>query len=247
VPNTAPEPQISERFTDYASTAGQVSGFVKAVIKRVIPYDFFGSGSNQRLVLQMVDRFIKLRRYESFSLHDVLQGLKVCPLLPAKKNAILTSLIQLTDFTWLRPSSLRPEAKLSKTDEAKRRELLAEFLYWLFDSFIIPLLRAHFYITESGVDRNRVFYFRHDVWKRLSEPALESLKLNLFQELPREEGAGRQTLGFSTVRLLPKESGVRPIMNLGKRGMVVVCMLFCPFSPWDMANNGACRRMERQD
>jgi telomerase reverse transcriptase len=105
---------------------------------------------------------------------------------------------------------------------------LAEFIYWLFDSFIIPLLRAHFYITESGVDRNRIFYFRHDVWKRLSEPALESLKLNMFQALPREE-AERRTLGFSTVRLLPKESGVRPIMNLGKRGMVVVCSL--PHSP----------------
>jgi hypothetical protein len=86
-----PEPQISERFTDYASNAGEVSGFVKAVIKRVIPHDFFGSGENKKLVLRMVDHFIKLRRYESFSLHDVLQGLKVHPLF-LQKNSILTLL-----------------------------------------------------------------------------------------------------------------------------------------------------------
>jgi telomerase reverse transcriptase len=72
-----PETQSSERFTDYASSAGEVAGFVKATIKRVIPYALFGSDDNKKLVLRMVDRFIKLRRYESFSLHEVLQGLKV--------------------------------------------------------------------------------------------------------------------------------------------------------------------------
>jgi hypothetical protein len=116
---------------------------------------------------------------------------------------------------------------MPKSDEVKRRELLAEFLYWLFDSFVIPLLRAHFYITESGIDRNRIFYFRHDVWKRLSEPALDKLKLNMFQELKQpaaERMLAQRKLGFSTVRLLPKESGVRPIMNLKKRGMIVVCL-----------------------
>jgi telomerase reverse transcriptase len=111
---------------------------------------------------------------------------------------------------------------MSKTDETKRRQLLAEFIYWLFDSFIIPLLRSHFYITESGVDRNRVFYFRHDVWKKLSEPALDRLKINLFEEMKGDYAekilAGRK-LGFSQVRLLPKENGVRPIMNLRKKGV----------------------------
>jgi len=68
----------NERFTEFASSAGEVSGFVKAVVNRVIPNDFFGSEENKMIVIRMVDRFVKLRRYESFSLHDAIQGLKVC-------------------------------------------------------------------------------------------------------------------------------------------------------------------------
>jgi len=114
---------------------------------------------------------------------------------------------------------------MSRTDASKRRELLAEFVYWVFDSFLIPLLRSHFYVTESGVDRNRIFYFRHDVWKRLSEPALNKLKLNMFREMKGDQALqilGARSLGFVQVRLLPKDVGVRPLMNLKRRGTIVV-------------------------
>jgi len=114
---------------------------------------------------------------------------------------------------------------MSQTDASKRRELLAEFIYWLFDSFLIPLLRAHFYITETGVDRNRIFYFRHDVWKILSEPALTNLKASMFREMKGDQALqvlGARSLGFVQVRLLPKDAGVRPLMNLRRRGAVVV-------------------------
>lgn len=109
---------------------------------------------------------------------------------------------------------------MSATDESKRRELLAEFLYWLFDSFLIPLIRAHFYVTETSAAKNRLFYFRHDVWKKLSEPALNQLKLNMFEPLPRtteKEVLKYECLGIAGVRLLPKERGVRPIMNLRRK------------------------------
>ncbi|KAF8252775.1 hypothetical protein K440DRAFT_360376 [Wilcoxina mikolae CBS 423.85] len=67
-----------ERFTEFASSSGEVSGFVRAVIGRVIPNNFFGSGeANKNSVMRIIDRFVKLRRYESLSLHEALQGLKV--------------------------------------------------------------------------------------------------------------------------------------------------------------------------
>jgi hypothetical protein len=67
-----------ERFTGFASSSGEVSGFVRAVIGRVIPNKFFGSGeANKNSVMRIVDHFVKLRRYESLSLHEALQGLKV--------------------------------------------------------------------------------------------------------------------------------------------------------------------------
>lgn len=70
-----------ETFTDFASTTGEVSAFAQAVIGNVIPRDFWGKGdggeANRKITMANVDMFVGLRRYESTSLHDVMQGLKV--------------------------------------------------------------------------------------------------------------------------------------------------------------------------
>ncbi|KAL7268429.1 Telomerase reverse transcriptase [Rhizina undulata] len=199
--------QQYENLTDYASKIGEVLGFAKAVICRVIPNEFWGNGNHNRdIILRNVDTFIRLRRYESLTLHEIMQGLR------------------LTDFAWLAPvnsPNFNPTAKLSLGDANKRKELLAEFIYWLFDSFLMPLLSSHFYITESNRHQNRLFYFRHDVWKRLSEPALERLQLEMFEALPAEEAKkilGHRILGHAQARLLPKKAGVRLIMNLRRKG-----------------------------
>ena len=71
-----------------------------------------------------------------------------------------------------------------------------------------------------------MFYFRHDVWRRLCEPELAGLKGRMFVEMEREVAKGLlegRALGFAGVRLLPKEMGVRPIMNLKRRGGGKVC------------------------
>lgn len=110
---------------------------------------------------------------------------------------------------------------MSKTDENKRRELFAELFYWMFDSLIIPLVRAHFYVTETAPAKNRLFYFRHDAWKKLSEPEFDQLKLNMLtpfnKNKAQENGTWNQALGVAAVRLLPKEYGVRPIINLQRK------------------------------
>lgn len=110
--------------------------------------------------------------------------------------------------------------RMSRTDSTKRRELLQEFVYYLFDSFLIPLVRSNFHVTESNVHKNKLFYFRHEVWRTLSEPSISRLKLSTFQDIRPETAAkilGKRALGFSQIRLLPKQVGVRPIMNLRRR------------------------------
>jgi telomerase reverse transcriptase len=68
-------------LTDYATPASSVSAFCRAAIQKLIPRQFWGDGpdgiSNFKLVLRHVDRFIKLRRFESLSLHEVCKGVKV--------------------------------------------------------------------------------------------------------------------------------------------------------------------------
>lgn len=109
---------------------------------------------------------------------------------------------------------------MSLSDYEKRKELFLEFLYYIFDSLLIPLIRSNFHVTESNLHRNRLFFFRHDVWCRLTESSLSTLKLSMFDEIKTVQAKkllAARVLGFSQIRLLPKSSGVRPIMNLRRR------------------------------
>ncbi len=118
------------------------------------------------------------------------------------------------------PPKLDSGAAMSQSDLNKRTEIFLEFIYYIFDSLLIPLIRSNFHVTESNVYRNRIFFFRHDVWRSVSEPSLATLKLSLLEEMKMEKARSildARSLGFSQIRLLPKESGVRPIMNLRRR------------------------------
>ncbi|KAJ5147503.1 hypothetical protein N7526_000855 [Penicillium atrosanguineum] len=202
------QPKLS--LIDYATPASSVSAFCRAVLQKLIPHTFFGDGphrvSNRRIVLKHVDSLIKMRRYESLSLHQVCKGLKV------------------TAIPWLVPPKLDlakgTTTKISMSDFQKRIQLLHEFIFFVFDSVVIPLVRANFYVTESQTHRYHLFYFRHDVWQRLTEQPLAELKATMFEELEPKKAnrmLARRSLGYGSLRLLPKATGLRPILNLRRR------------------------------
>jgi telomerase reverse transcriptase len=65
-----------------------------------------------------------------------------------------------------------------------------------------------------------VFYYRHDVWRRVAEPAIAALKETILEEVKTADARrilGSRDLGYSHLRLLPKGQGMRPIMNLKRR------------------------------
>lgn len=128
--------------------------------------------------------------------------------------------MQLTALEWLVPPNTSATVKMGQSDMQKRKEIYLEFIYYIFDSLLIPLIRSNFHVTESNTHRNRLFFFRHDVWRRLTEPSLTSLKLSMFEEMKptrAKQLLSARALGFSQVRLLPKKSGFRPVMNLRRR------------------------------
>lgn len=196
-------------FLPHATPTTRVSAFCRAVIASLLPCDAFGRSeegqTNHNLIMQRIDEFVRMRRFESMALHQVVQS------------------IRISSITWLACPRSQGQ-KMSRSDHAKRLELLNEFLYYLFDSLLIPLIRAHFYVTESSTHRNRLFYFRHDVWRKISEPSLATLKLNMYTTIrPREARRKLQSraLGYSHLRLLPKDQGSRPITNLRRRQLKV--------------------------
>lgn len=126
---------------------------------------------------------------------------------------------------WLVPHKCNDDYNMATSDYNKRKEILLEFLYWLFDSYIIPLVQSFFYVTESSTHRYQLFFFRHDVWRKYSGPSITNLKVSMFDEMKIEKATkildGR-CVSFSKVRLLPKATGVRPIINLRRRVQIKV-------------------------
>jgi hypothetical protein len=148
-----------------------------------------------------VKTFISGRRFDTFSLHYVLQGIK------------------LASMPWLGPSPL-PGGHTPVTDTNKRRSLFESFLFWYIDAFVLPIVKTTFYVTESSAFRNRILFFRQDDWAVLCAPLINRLTESTFRKLDAEEAEEmlrQRKLGFSFVRLLPKETGVRPIVNLRRR------------------------------
>jgi telomerase reverse transcriptase len=80
-------------LTDYATPASFVSAFCRATLQRLIPRAFFGVGeggaSNQRIVMEQVDRFIRMSRFESLSLHEVCRDLQVCSVRAPHEEKVL--------------------------------------------------------------------------------------------------------------------------------------------------------------
>jgi len=188
----------------HATSHANVSAFCRTVFERVFPTEFWGDGSdgerNMRTVSQNIDRFMRLRRGESLTLHDVLQD------------------IQIGGIVWLR--SAKCSEKMSRSDFEKRKEMLAELVYYVFDSFIIPLIHSNFHVTEYNVHRNRLFYFRHDIWRRLTEPTIAEPKTTTYEEMKPVEARkvlSSRAFVYSTIRLLPKATGFRTIANLRRR------------------------------
>ncbi|KAG8525371.1 uncharacterized protein KY384_009015 [Bacidia gigantensis] len=197
--------KTSTALVDFCTPHAKVSAFCRAIISSLVAEAFWGEGAgglhNKRKVMEDIDRFVNLQRYEKMSLHGVRHQIKIqC-------------------IRWLAPPTCLSK-KSSLLDMKKREEIFLEFLYYVFDSILIPLIRANFYVTEANDQGNRLFYFRHDIWRMITEPKLNNLKLSMYEEVPMAKAKrmldGRK-LGYNQIRLLPKDTSLRLLNNLKRR------------------------------
>ncbi|KAF9147000.1 hypothetical protein BG015_011419, partial [Linnemannia schmuckeri] len=179
-----------------------VTSFVHAIVKKVIPLAMFGSADNRAVILRAMTRFIRLRKFETMPLQYVLQGFR------------------LSECEWLQDSHRGHEGRsvrhIPPSASDKQHEILHEFLYWLFDGFLMPLLQATFYVTDSSYQRNKVFYYRHELWRIITQSAVNSIQGKMFIKMAPEEVSACNNV-YSKVRFLPKTNELRPIINLGRK------------------------------
>lgn len=139
---------------------------------------------------------MRIRKFESLGLNQILMDLK------------------LSECLWIHP---RPNGSRQVSERAKAH--LDSFVAWLFGDLVIPLVRSFFHVTDTAEHKNRLFYFRHCVWKSITAPFLHGLKRKMFRE---EASMGTATdawnrLGTANLRLVPKGFGFRPLMNLRRK------------------------------
>ncbi|QRW13350.1 telomerase reverse transcriptase [Ceratobasidium sp. AG-Ba] len=193
------ETKLKPRFVEFACSHHEVLRYIKVVVDEVIPHAFWGSVANRKLIDAHIQKIVTQRRFETLTLHALMQNLSVA------------------DCDWLGDTKDR---RVCQSDALKRAELFREFIYWFFDSFLMPLVRASFYVTETSALQHQLLYFRHDDWHTLCIPLLDKLSGETFERIDLSELEPSRRLGISHVRLLPKETGVRPIVNLGRKAKV---------------------------
>lgn len=189
----------------------QVVSFIWAVCRSIVPPEMLGTCSNWRILRRNISKFIKLRRFENFSLKQAMQKLKSSrfPFLSDKHS----SCCQNGKVS----NSVEQRKAMSKDAYVMKRNLTESWIYWLFSHLIVPLIQAHFYVTETEFGRQDVYFFRKSIWEKLTKGATTSFKdkgyCYLNDSSVRKILANR-SFGFSKLRLCPKENGVRILANL---------------------------------
>ncbi|WCJ18136.1 telomerase reverse transcriptase [Euphorbia peplus] len=206
--NTNKKNQIEE-VKSYCSKSRVVS-FIWAVCRNLIPPDLLGSPSNWRILTRNIGRFIRLRRSEVFSVKQCVHKLKVSefPFLSDKHSVCHLGVAAL---------DVVPGKNLCELNDGVsclKQKLLEKWIFWVFQDLVVPLLQTHFYVTESEHGKEDIFYYRKLFWEEL---IITSLKGKNYQNLSAgdvDSIINNRSFGFSKLRLLPKENGVRMLANL---------------------------------
>ena len=142
-----------------------VARFLWSVVRNVAPREMLGGVKSRTALRRFLLRLVVLRRFEMCTLHEAMTGLKV------------------SEFPWLFGRAGVAEEKrtrrATRTGPASaalaRRRDLQRWIRWLVADLVVPLLRAHFYCTETESHRLRVFYYRKGVWARLTAAHLAAM------------------------------------------------------------------------
>ncbi|KAJ2064287.1 Telomerase reverse transcriptase [Coemansia sp. S146] len=182
---------------EMASSQHGVYLFLQACVRSVIPRDLIGGKHNHRLVYKLLRSLTNSGRFGHLDLGEAVRRAKMD----------------------------EAPAWLGKKGSCAAVEVYAGFLCWILGGYAIQLVRTFFYVTESSSDRSRLFFFRGDVWTKITRQALRSLESDIYTKKTLADatvsGNSRpSSFGYSRLRLLPKEHGFRAISNL-KQSFVV--------------------------
>ncbi|XP_022152578.1 telomerase reverse transcriptase isoform X3 [Momordica charantia] len=209
------DPQFAAKF--YCPKS-QVVSFIWAVCRSIVPADLLGTCSNWRILRRNISKFIKLRRFENFSLKQAMHKLKTSrfPFLSNK----LSLCCQNDEVSNSMGTKVMHEGYSMQKEAVciMKHNLMERWIYWFFSHLVVPLIQAHFYVTETEFGKQDVYFFRKSIWEKFTKSTItnnfnDKGYRNLNDSAVRNILASR-SFGFSKLRLCPKENGVRILANL---------------------------------
>ncbi|MCL7046902.1 hypothetical protein MKW94_018799, partial [Papaver nudicaule] len=189
----------------------QVTSFIWAVCRRIVPGDLLGAPSEWRALQRNISKFIRLRRSEKFYVRQCVHGLKTSrfPLLSHKHFS--------KDMVG---EGVNIQAGYSTAENSKitlKNKLFVCWIHWFFSSLITHILKSAFYITESEVGKLELFYYRKQNWENLTRTAVTCMRERSYRLLDYKFLRSilfKRPFGFSKVRFCPKGKGVRVLANM---------------------------------
>ncbi|XP_043364430.1 telomerase reverse transcriptase isoform X5 [Dermochelys coriacea] len=203
------------------SSHWQVYVFVRECLDLVVPEELWGSSYNKCRFLKNVKTFISLGKFARFSLQELMWKMRVndCTWLRViKENMLPRNSSRILVFGH-DPAQLLGDHFVPALEHHYREEILAKFLYWLMDTYIVQLLRSFFYITETMFQKNMLFFYRKLIWSKLQNIGMRNhfAKVHL-RALSAEEIEKVQQKKCvpmaSKLRFIPKPNGLRPIVKV---------------------------------
>ncbi|KAK1312449.1 Telomerase reverse transcriptase [Acorus calamus] len=194
----------------------QLVSYVWAVCRSIVPVDFLGGTSNWRTFRKNISKFVRLRRFENFSLKQCTYGLKT------SRFSFLAKISQSSCFCnhGIEDDFGEGASKKSAISDAiiiLKDRLFLSWIHWFYSYLVVPLLGAHFYVTESEVGKQEISHYKKPLWRKVVNRAIICLRKRNYQILDHtsvQSILNKRPFGFSKVRFLPKEKGVRPLANL---------------------------------
>uniref|UniRef100_A0A3Q3R2L7 Telomerase reverse transcriptase n=1 Tax=Monopterus albus TaxID=43700 RepID=A0A3Q3R2L7_MONAL len=169
--------------------------FVRECLLAVIPQEMWGSDYNRLNFFVRVRGFLCSGKFERLSLAELMWKMKV------------------NDCDWLKISKT---GRFPPSELSYRTRILGQLLAWLLDGYVVSLVRACFYVTESVGQKNALRFYRQEVWAKLQELAFRGhLSKGQMEELtPNEVASLSKTTVVSRLRFIPKTDGMRPITRV---------------------------------
>lgn len=179
----------------FSTPKSKVIEFIMAIIYKIIPLEFFGTSRNRSLIMRTIPRLINSTVVTRFALQEVVHKVK------------------MNEISWIKP---RADNTLTRPEFVRAKQMFFSFLSWLFQVFICKLTAAFFYVTQ-GSQQNRLLFFRHHIWNKMTRKYLSKYVTNHLVNLKDTKNSfinyseNKDFIG--NLSLQPKKVGFRLIVK----------------------------------